>query len=128
MAEGVAAEKALSTVDRDRIFQFHLGGLEARAEAVEISDEEGWMAGGAVFPELAFGCEEDVELVVAAAVPDAVACSFRERVWPRHLLEAKEFLEEAAGFGDTALGDVYLHMVEAKDSHGAIIPRPTAEC
>ena len=118
MAERVAAKESLAAIDGDRFFELNTGGVEAAPQVVEIGDEERGMAGRAVFSELAVGREEDVELVVAAAVPDAIACGFREGVGPRHLLEAKDVLEEAAGFGGASGRDVYLNVVEAEDGHG----------
>jgi len=75
MAEGVAAEESGAPVYRDRVLQLDSLRLEPPAQLVEVIDQEGRMARRTVLFEFAVWSEEDVKLVAAAAVPDAVAAS-----------------------------------------------------
>src|SRR3989442_2658834 len=91
-----------------------------------VIDQQGWMARGMVLLEFAVPREEDVELVIAAGVPDAVAAGIRERFGTLNLLETEEILEKAARVTGARSGNVYLHVVETEDSHELIIS--SAEC
>jgi len=127
VAERVAAEEALAAVDRYRLLQLDAGGLQPPSQVVKVIGKESRMTGRAVLAEVAVRREEDVELVLAAAVPGAPAPSVRERLWSWHRLEAEKVLEEATGFDGPPFGHVYLDVVEAEDGHGGIIQAGQAE-
>jgi len=119
--EWIAAEEARAAVDRDRVLQLDSRRLEPLAQSAQIIDQEGRMARGTVLLEFAVRGKEDVELVVAAGVPDAVAAGIRERFGTLNLLETEEILEKAPGLRRARRRDIYLHMVKAENRHAVII-------